>query len=103
MDPLLQETDLTDRAPLFQQEHAKLSAAKTILVIGGGIVGVELAGEVVTKLPDKHVILLTSGPRLIADKPPAMGDRAKDFLERQGVEVRRPTPVYIFSSNLLFP
>lgn len=57
--------------------------------------GVELAGEVVTKLPNKHVVLLTSGPRLIADKPPAIGERAKDFLERQGVEVRRPTPFHM--------
>jgi NADH dehydrogenase FAD-containing subunit len=67
-------------------------------------VGVELAGEVVTKLPDKHVILLTSGPRLIADKPPAIGDRAKDFLERQGVEVCRPTPVSVLQlcSSSLF-
>ena len=71
----------------LQQEHAKLAAANTILVIGGGIVGVELAGEVVTKLPGKRVVLLTSGPRLIADKPPDIGSRAKEFMERQGVEV----------------
>lgn len=49
--------------------------------------GVELAGEVVTKLPGKRVVLLTSGPRLMADKPPDIGNRAKEFLERQGVEV----------------
>jgi hypothetical protein len=30
----------------LQAEHGRLSAARSVLIIGGGIVGVELAGEV---------------------------------------------------------
>lgn len=50
--------------------------------------GVELAGEVLSKMPNKKITLLTSGERLIADKPAEIGVAAKDHLERQGVEVR---------------
>ena len=32
--------------PWRQAEHERLSAARSVLIIGGGIVGVELAGEV---------------------------------------------------------
>ena len=37
-------------------ENAKLQAAETVLIIGGGPVGVELAGEVATDFPNKKVI-----------------------------------------------
>ena len=38
--------------------HAALSAAARVLLVGAGPVGIELAGEIKTVWPDKHVILL---------------------------------------------
>lgn len=39
----------------MQVEHERLVAAEHILVVGGGIVGVELAGEIIVNFPQKQV------------------------------------------------
>lgn len=47
-----------DVYPYFSLEDAenkKIVAAQSILIIGGGPVGVELAGEIVVDYPDKKV------------------------------------------------
>ena len=73
-----------------QAEHDRLAAARSVLIVGGGIVGVELAGEVVTHMrPSKAVTLVTSRDRLMADKPNGIGRRAQAWLEKRGVRVRR--------------
>ncbi len=75
--------------PDAQAEHKRLLAAPSVLIIGGGIVGVELAGEVVTHMPPgKKVTLVTSRDRLIADKPGHIGERSQAWLEKRGVRVR---------------
>lgn len=79
---------VAERQALIEAEHERLSAAGSVLIIGGGIVGVELAGEVVTHMPPgKTVTLVTSRDRLIADKPGDIGRRAQEWLERRGVKV----------------
>ena len=80
-------TSVEERQAVLTDEHTRLVAAQRVLIIGGGIVGVELAGEVAVHMPEKQVVLLSSGPRLIADKPADIGQRAQEFLERHGVEV----------------
>lgn len=73
---------------IIQVEHERLVAAERILVVGGGIVGVELAGEIIVSFPQKQVTLVCSAGQLIPDKPPGIGLRALDFLEKRNVEVR---------------
>jgi NADH dehydrogenase FAD-containing subunit len=41
--------------------HAALSAAKRVLLVGAGPVGIELSGEIKAVWPDKHVTLLDAG------------------------------------------
>lgn len=76
------------------------------VVVGGGATGVELAGTLAeiarhtlkTEFrridPTKaRVLLVESGPRVLAAFEPAMSARAQRQLERLGVEVRLGTPV----------
>src|SRR3989338_5112888 len=49
---------LVTRAEILQQSSAALLAASTVLIIGGGLVGVELAAEIITKFPRKKVLLV---------------------------------------------
>jgi NADH dehydrogenase FAD-containing subunit len=41
---------------IHNPENARLQAAETVLIIGGGPVGVELAGEIATDFPNKKVL-----------------------------------------------
>lgn len=56
-------------------------------VIGGGISGVELAGELRILRPDAPVALIQGGPRLLPRQRPNVGAAAKRHLEQSGVEV----------------
>jgi NADH dehydrogenase len=81
-------------------------ALTTFVVVGGGPTGAELAGamiEIVRKAMPRdfrnvdtrkaRVILLEGGPRLIPAFPERLSVRARDDLERLGVEVRTGTVV----------
>jgi NADH dehydrogenase len=68
----------------------------TFVVVGGGPTGVELAGgaaELVAGLPHGHagraarVVLLERSGRLLAAYPASVAKRARELLERAGVEV----------------
>lgn len=58
-------TTLAARRAFFVAEAARIGAAKSILIVGGGPVGVELAGEIVTDFPGKKVLLVHSGASLM--------------------------------------
>ncbi|CAM9604844.1 unnamed protein product [Phaeothamnion confervicola] len=44
----------------YAQRRATLAEAQNVLIIGGGPVGIELAGEIATEMPGKKVTLLSS-------------------------------------------
>eukprot|EP00270_Netrium_digitus_P011535 TRINITY_DN3678_c0_g1_i1.p1 TRINITY_DN3678_c0_g1~~TRINITY_DN3678_c0_g1_i1.p1 ORF type:complete len:354 (+),score=58.80 TRINITY_DN3678_c0_g1_i1:359-1420(+) len=76
-----------ERIEYFEAEYRKIQSAQSFLVIGGGPVGVEFAGEIATDFPDKSVTLLTGGDRLIDFLGPKASDRALKFLKSKNVEV----------------
>lgn len=81
----------------FKQQGDALAAAKSVLVIGGGAVGVEIAGELaeVYKVPgEKKVTLVHRGARLMGDKYPEKLHRTLlGQLQGQGVDVKLSTSV----------
>ena len=40
-----------------------------------------------TNLPDKEVVVVCAGDRLIPDKPASIGQRALDYLQTRGAKV----------------
>jgi apoptosis-inducing factor 2 len=68
--------------------HKVLEAAPSVLIIGGGTVGVELAAEIVGVWGRaKAVTLITPHNRLLERMPLRAGKLAADWLKRKGVRV----------------
>lgn len=89
-----------------ERDEARRRALMTMVVVGGGPTGVELAGALselahtVLKRDFDHidptkvrVILLEGSPRVLAAFPPELSASAQRQLERLGVEVRTATRV----------
>jgi NADH dehydrogenase len=94
-----------ERAELTQDAVAQ-AREMTMVVIGGGPTGVELAGAIIELLrktlsgefrridPTKsRVILIEAGPRLLAVFPERLSAATRKSLEAMGVEVRTGTAV----------
>ncbi|MEM6273434.1 MAG: FAD-dependent oxidoreductase [Bacteroidota bacterium] len=81
------EISLAERQASFVAEGKRLAAAASILVIGGGPIGVEFAGDVAAKYREKKVILAHSGARLLDSLSTKMSRRAEKVLTGLGVEL----------------
>lgn len=71
----------------LKELNKKLANCKRVLVIGGGSVGAELAAEIKTDCPDKHVMLITTGNRLVSSMDQKFSQKTFDIIERKGVEL----------------
>ncbi|KAG1364134.1 apoptosis-inducing factor [Cocos nucifera] len=76
-----------DRLEQFQQDNDKIKSSSSILIIGGGRMGVELAGEIATDYPEKNVTLIHKGPRLLEYIGPKASNKALKLLKSKRVEV----------------
>jgi len=72
---------------MLATDNGKIESSGSVLIIGGGPTGVELAGEIVVDYPDKKVTLIHRGPRLVE----FIGDKASkktlDWLTSKKVDV----------------
>lgn len=81
--------------------HARVAAAKSVIISGGGASGVETAGQLATYLNNantgrlsrrpkdpKTLILITSDLRLLPALAPKFGRKAHRMLEKLGVDIR---------------
>lgn len=71
--------------------QADVKRAQSILVVGGGPVGVEFIGEVRALYPNKKITLVSKGEGLIEGFNPNLGKRLHNTLKRTNVEVRLGT------------
>lgn len=69
-------------------ENGKIKSSNSVLIIGGGPTGVELAGEIAVDYPDKKVSLVHKGSRLMEFIGPKAADKALKWFESKGVEVK---------------
>ncbi|ANW25941.1 hypothetical protein BA953_17285 [Vibrio coralliilyticus] len=67
--------------------HHALKAAKKVLVIGGGVVGVELAGEIAYAFPDKQTVLAHNSSQILDGFKTKTRRKSLEQLESLGVQV----------------
>jgi len=84
-----------DTPPCTQTYFEELSAANSVLVIGGGAVGLEVAGEVATDFPEKQVTLVHSSQAVLENYPPRLGRIIIGKLKQLGVKVWRPLVILL--------
>jgi NADH dehydrogenase FAD-containing subunit len=71
----------------FRSVRKHLEGAGRVLIVGGGAVGIELAGEITETFPGKRVTVVEAGPRILpltSEKPRRW---AAEFLQGRGVEI----------------
>uniref|UniRef100_A0A5B7BY69 FAD/NAD(P)-binding domain-containing protein n=1 Tax=Davidia involucrata TaxID=16924 RepID=A0A5B7BY69_DAVIN len=77
----------SEKLSQYQTENQKIKSANSILLVGGGPTGVELAGEIAVDFPDKKVTLVHRGSRLLEFIGYKAGKMALDWLTSKKVEV----------------
>ncbi|KAI9608944.1 hypothetical protein H4Q26_005138 [Puccinia striiformis f. sp. tritici PST-130] len=67
--------------------QSAIQDSKSIVIVGGGVVGIELAGEISYQHPKKSVTLICSSPTLLPDMNPKLGCSLKQQLEDRKVNI----------------
>lgn len=80
-------------------ENEKIKAARSILIVGGGPTGVELAGEIAVDFPQKKLTLVHNGPRLLEFIGPKASRKATKWLKSKNVEVKLGQSVNLDSAE----
>ncbi|XP_062087100.1 uncharacterized protein LOC133793867 [Humulus lupulus] len=76
-----------ERLSQYEAEFEKIKSANSILIVGGGPTGVELAGEIVYDFPEKKVTMVHSGARLLEFVDSKASQKALEWLISKNVEV----------------
>ncbi|PHZ12835.1 FAD/NAD(P)-binding domain-containing protein [Rhizopus microsporus ATCC 52813] len=76
----------------LEESYLELLKARRVLIIGGGLVGCELASEISQQTfpgayPKKHVTLIDSHSNVVNRSDPRQQNMARKYLEELGVEV----------------
>jgi NADH dehydrogenase FAD-containing subunit len=67
--------------------HDSVAKAKSVVIIGGGLIGTELAAEFATRMPELKVTMVHVMPRLLERNSLSVSRYALRFLEDRGVSV----------------
>jgi len=78
---------IATRASHLRHSHEDLEKAKTVLIIGGGLVGVELAAEIICHYKNKNITIIHSKDRLIERNKISASTYTEKFLKERGVKI----------------
>ena len=78
----------------------KIQKMKSIIIIGGGTVGVEAAAEIITHYPDKKLTIIHPKDRLINRNIPFASRYAHNFLTKKGVSIIYNEKVKTINNNI---
>jgi len=91
--PSSSDVTLASRAATWHEEAAKVRTARSVLVLGGGAVGTELAAEIVCHFPEKRVTLVDGAPNLVFRFPPKTIEKTESWFRSRGVELVLDEPL----------
>ena len=88
--PTTQHITSSQRQEHWNEAARQLEQASTILIVGAGAVGVELAGEILTKYPNsqKRVVLVDMAKQILTGFHPRSVSYVTKWLEQHGAELR---------------
>jgi apoptosis-inducing factor 2 len=90
--PFPAKTDEPDTATArarFRDTHRALRDARRVLLVGAGPAGIELAGEIKTAFPDKHVTIADIAPDILTGPfEQGLRDELRRQLDDIGVELK---------------
>ena len=75
------------RKRLYQRYQQTIESARQILIVGGGPIGVEVAGEISEAYPAKSITVLEAGPRIPAGTSELAAQHAVNVLSSRGVSI----------------
>lgn len=75
------------RAKHLADAYERLMKAKDVVIIGGGLAGVELTAEIACKYPEKKLTLIHSKDKLIPRNNVKSQNYAEYFLRKKGVNI----------------
>ena len=82
-----QKVVIATRADNLKNRFEDLKKAKRVVIVGGGPVGVELAGEILDKYSDKELTIVHSGEKLIERNSAKAIAYAERHLRKKGVRI----------------
>jgi len=82
-----QSGSVVDRIAQVQEHNAKLQAAKKVVIVGGGPIGIELAGEISQDFPSAKVTIVEASNTLLTGTSRKVAARAQSVLEGRGVTI----------------
>ena len=88
-NPLMRASDSTssERKAFYASFKERIAKASRILIVGGGPIGVEVAGEITDSYTDKAITILEGGPRLLAGTSESAARHAASILTSRGVNI----------------
>ncbi len=82
--------------------HSKIIDVNKIIIIGGGLIGTETAGEIVTKYPKKELTIVHKADRLIERNTIKSSNYAKKFLEKREAKIIFKQKIQKHKGNIFF-
>ncbi|WP_206957759.1 NAD(P)/FAD-dependent oxidoreductase [Trinickia acidisoli] len=76
------------RKSFYAKYSERIQSAKQIVIVGGGPIGVEVAGEIAEVYRNKKITILEAGPRILRGTTEAVAAHAMHLLQSRGITVR---------------
>jgi apoptosis-inducing factor 2 len=88
-NPLMRATNarFEERQAFYAKFQTRLIQASRILIVGGGPIGVEVAGEISDNYPNKSITILNAGPRILMSTSEEAAQHAAAVLHSRGVHI----------------